>query len=132
MIRGVGNDIIEIGRIRKAYLKHGERLLLRILTEKERQYCLRYRDPSPHLAGRFAAKEAIAKAFGLGFGASLSWLDIEILNSSLGQPQVYLAKPLMVNFQNPQLLVSISHCRDFATATALWSVNTEYIKHVQI
>jgi holo-[acyl-carrier protein] synthase len=119
-IKGIGTDIIEIARIRETYLKYGKKFLRRILTDKEQQYCSLYKDPSPHLAGRFAAKEAIAKAFGIGLGAGLSWLDIEILNNALGQPQVALANRLMINFKDPQLMVSISHCRDFATATALW------------
>jgi holo-[acyl-carrier protein] synthase len=134
MIKGIGTDIIEISRIRETYLKYGKKFLMRILTEKEQQYCTLYKDFLPHLAGRFSAKEAIAKALGVGFGSRLSWLDIEILNNPLGQPQVTLAKNLMQNFDNPQLIVSISHCKDYATATALWlyaplaSTTSVYIK----
>src|SRR5438477_181350 len=78
MIKGLGNDIIEIKRVREAIRRHGIHFLNRLFTQREQDYCYKYKDPDPHFAGRFAAKEAIAKALGTGFGAHLSWVDLEI------------------------------------------------------
>jgi len=120
MIKGIGTDIIEISRIQKAYRRFGNQFLQRILTPDEQQYCCTYEEPAPHLAGRFSAKEAVAKALGTGFGSRLSWLDVEIINDSHGRPQVRLSQHALAAFENPLMIVSISHCRDYATATALW------------
>ena len=118
-ILGIGNDIIEVQRVRKSVEKYGERLLDRLLTSKEKAYCLEFKDPALRIAGRFSAKEAIAKALGCGFGENVAWQEIEILNNPDGKPEVYLAAPLKARFNNPQILVSISHCKLFATAMAI-------------
>lgn len=118
-ILGVGNDIIEIERIRKSIEAHGDQFLSRLFTIREQEYCRKYQDPTPRFAGRFAAKEAIAKAFGSGFGKQASWLDIEIVNNSEGKPEVFLSPALKKLFNDPQILVSISHCKDYATAIAV-------------
>lgn len=119
-ILGIGNDIIEIERIRKAIEAHGNHFLARLFSPQEQTYCLKYQDPVPHFAGRFAAKEAIVKAFGSGFGESASWLDIEILNDELGKPEVLFSGAILKNFENPKVLISISHCELYATAVAIW------------
>lgn len=69
-VLGIGNDIIEVDRIRKA--SEEDRFTSRLFTEKERQYCLKHQDPAERLAGRFAAKEAVAKALGCGASSSLT------------------------------------------------------------
>lgn len=114
-VNGIGNDIIEIERIRRSVEEHGDRFLARIFTQKELDYCLKHKDPIPHLAGRFAAKEAVAKALGTGFGEQLSWKDIEILNDAAGKPLVHLH----AMEEKRSVLLSISHCRDYVTAVAL-------------
>jgi holo-[acyl-carrier protein] synthase len=119
-ILGLGNDIIEIERIRDSIDAHGDRFLARIFSDQERAYCLKHKDPAPRFAGRFAAKEAIAKAFGTGIGKEVGWKDIEILNNSLGKPEVFLSPALQQRFKNPTTLLSISHCKHYATAVALW------------
>lgn len=120
MIRGIGNDIIEISRIRASIDRHHHHFLDKLFTEHEQQYCTKYRDAVPHFAGRFAAKEAIAKALGVGLGEKLSWLDIEIRNTPEGKPFVVLSTKVKDAFQQPQLLIAISHCREYATATAIY------------
>lgn len=120
MIKGLGNDIIEIDRIRKTIDEHGARFYQKIFTEKELDYCLAHKDPATPLAGRFSAKEAIAKALGTGFGKAVSFLDIEITNDELGRPIVEFTDVLNENFNFPQILISISHCKQFATAIATW------------
>lgn len=119
LVRGLGTDIIEIQRIRDGIKRHRQHFLDRIYTQQEQEYCLRYRDSGPHFAGRFAAKEAIVKALGKGFRKQFSWLDIEILNNSEGKPDIFLSRELGAEFNDPKILLSISHCRDYAVATAI-------------
>jgi holo-[acyl-carrier protein] synthase len=120
LVKGLGTDIIEIARIRDTFQRHKDRFCKKILTENELSYCFQFRDPATPIAGRFAAKEAIAKALGNGIGASLAWLDIEILNKPSGQPTVSLSDRAETLFHSPTLLISISHSKHYATATALW------------
>jgi holo-[acyl-carrier protein] synthase len=120
-MKSVGIDILEIERLREGVRRHGERFLKRLFTEKERGYCKRFRDPAPHLAARFAAKEAVSKALGVGFGASLSWQDVEVQNGPQGQPQVILSPAAQQRFHHPKLLLSITHSRQFACAVAFLS-----------
>src|SRR4051794_2332992 len=90
MILGVGIDIIEVARIQSSYERFGERFLNRILHPNEICYCLSHKAPAPFLAARFAAKEAISKAFGTGIGAQLSWQDMEVGRKESGEPFVIL------------------------------------------
>src|SRR5580700_4657808 len=119
-ILGIGNDIIEIERIRKSIDTYGLRLISRLFTTKEQDYCLKYKDPVPHFAGRFSAKEAVVKALGTGFGEHVSWLDIEILNDALGKPHVSFSPQLQEKSPNSYMLISISHCELYVTAVAIW------------
>src|SRR5512140_1422235 len=90
MIRGTGIDIIEVARIQASHERFGERFLNRILHPNEIHYCLSYKVPAPFLAARFAAKEAISKAFGTGIGAQLGWQDMEVGRKETGEPFVIL------------------------------------------
>jgi len=122
MILGVGIDLIEVDRIRASRERFGDRFLRRILLPAEADYCLSQRDPGPFLAVRFAAKEAISKAFGTGIGTQLGWLDMEICHRESGEPYVVLhgkALPLLERRGGTAVLVSLSHTRQHATAVAL-------------
>lgn len=119
MLKGIGNDIIEISRIERAIQRHGDRFLNKIFTPKERAYCAGYAEAKRHYAGRFAAKEAVVKALGTGFRLGISWIDIEILNDALGKPVVYFSKHVQALLGDVQCLISISHCREFASAVAV-------------
>ena len=118
-ILGIGNDIIEIDRIRKSLEKHGPRMLSRLFTQREQAYCLKYEDPVPRFAGRFSAKEAIVKALGTGIGKEVSWLDIEILNEESGKPYVCFSEKLKARFPGVQVLISISHCELYVSSFAV-------------
>lgn len=118
-IFGVGTDIIEIGRIQVAIERHGDRFLERIFTEKERTYCLRYKDSMPRFAGRFAAKEAILKALGTGLHPEITWQEMEIVNDSQGKPEAHLSSRLKKTLGISRIFLSISHCESYATATAI-------------
>jgi len=120
MILGIGNDIIEIERIRKSIDTYGLRLISRLFTTKEQDYCLKYKDPVPHFAGRFSAKEAVVKALGTGFGEHASWLDIAILNESNGKPSVHFFNALGKKLKGTSVLISISHCQLYVTTFAIW------------
>ena len=120
-IKGVGNDIIEIDRIEKSIERYGERFLNRIFTEKEIAYCKKRTMHARHFAGRFAAKESIAKALGCGIGKTLSWQDLEILNDLQGKPIATLNPNKAKYFNDPRLSISISHCKSYASAIAIWT-----------
>lgn len=119
IIRGIGSDIIEITRIRESLQKHGEHFYNKLFTESEQEYCLNHADPAQPFAGRFAAKEAIAKSLGTGFGKILSWLDIEVQKDPAGRPIVSLCPSILTYFNNPIIHLTISHCHTYATATAI-------------
>lgn len=121
MILGIGNDIVEIARIQSALNRYQERFLNRLFTASEQSYCLKRKNPSIHFAGRFAAKEAIVKAFGIGFTEGIQWLDIEIAPDVKGKPCALLSAALAEKFDQPVIHLSISHCRDYATAIAIWT-----------
>lgn len=122
MILGVGIDLIEVSRIRTSFEKFGDRFLRRILVDGEIAYCLSHRDPAPFLAARFAAKEAVSKAFGTGIGAELGWQDIEVCRHASGQPYVKLhgkGESLFGRRGGQALHLSLSHTADHATAMAV-------------
>ena len=122
MILGTGIDIIEGERIRASYEKFGERFTLRILLPAEIEYCLRHKNPAPFLAARFAAKEAITKAFGTGITAELGWHDMEIARRETGAPYVILhgkGKELLKARGGSNIHISLSHTAHQATAIAI-------------
>jgi len=91
VIFGIGQDVIEVERVAQALARHGERFPLRILGPRELVVYQSRRRRSPQrgmafLATRFAAKEAIAKAIGLGMRQPMSWRSVEIVNEPGGRP----------------------------------------------
>ena len=122
MILGTGIDIIEVKRIAQSFEKFGERFLKRILRQNEIAYCLTHRLPAPHLAARFAAKEAVSKAFGTGIGAQLGWQDIEVGRHDSGEPFVILhdgGLKLLSTRKGRMVHLSLSHTSEYAAATAI-------------
>ncbi len=89
MIIGIGSDLCEIGRIARTLERHGERFTHRIYTEAERAKAAGRADPAPTYARRFAAKEAAAKALGVGI-SGLAWTDIAVVNDARGKPALEL------------------------------------------
>ena len=71
------------------------------------------------MAARFAAKEAVAKALGIGFGKKLSFLDVEIINDKSGKPTIKLSQTAQKNFDNPKILISMSHCKSYVMAISI-------------
>jgi len=122
MIIGIGIDIIEVARIQASYERFGERFLKRILHPNEISYCLSHNAPAPFLAARFAAKEAISKAFGTGIGAQLGWQDLEVGRRGSGEPYVILhetGQKLLRQRGARAVLISLSHTQQHAAAVAI-------------
>ena len=122
MILGIGIDIIEVARVKASHERFGERFLNRLLLADEIAYCLSHKNPAPFIAARFAAKEAISKAFGTGIGAQLGWQDMEICKKKSGEPFVVLhgkGKKLFKSRRAKNLLISLSHTVNYAAATAV-------------
>jgi len=121
-ILGTGVDIVETTRIQDSLDKFGERFLNRCFWPEEVAYCNSMKFPALHFAARFAAKEAISKAFGTGIGHQLGWKDMEIRKRDSGEPYAALhgkgaelAKARGVT----GVFVSLSHCKDYAAAQAV-------------
>ena len=122
MILGIGVDIIEVARIREAHARFGDRFVRRILRESEIAYCLGHRDSGPSLAARFAAKEAVSKAFGTGIGTELGWTDIEVARLASGAPYAILhgaGRELFQRRAARALHLSLSHTDQYAVAQAV-------------
>lgn len=120
MIRGVGVDIIEIDRIKAAVSR--ERFCKRVFTEREYAYAVVRKNAAETYAGIFAAKEAVAKALGTGFGV-FGMLDIEILHDGHNAPSVSLygqAATLAKEHGAYGIHISISHNKTMAVAQAVW------------
>lgn len=118
---GIGTDSVEVGRIRRAVERTGERFLKRVFTESEQACCNARRDRFACYAARFAAKEAVLKAIGTGL-AGCRWTDIEIRRRLGDRPEVVFsgrAAELARRKEIAGLLVSFSHDRERAVAFAL-------------
>ncbi len=91
-VHGIGIDLVQVNRVRKLLERWGERFETRVFTESEREFCSTRKDRAACLALRFAAKEAFAKALGLGLRKPVLWQDIEIRRDPLGKPEVFLSQ----------------------------------------
>jgi len=121
-ILGTGVDIIETARVEESVQKFGDRFLERCFWPQEVAYCRSMKFPAMHLAARFAAKEAVSKAFGTGIGRQLGWKDLEICRQKSGEPRVVLrgkGRALARTRGVTEIFVSLSHCRQYAAAHAV-------------
>jgi holo-[acyl-carrier protein] synthase len=117
----IGTDIVEVGRIAGMIEKHDELFLNRVFTPREIQYASSRRSANQHYAGRWAAKEAVLKVLGTGWSRGIHWTDIEIRNEVAGKPYIELsgrAAEVAQELGIREVLISISHCRSYATAFA--------------
>lgn len=124
MIIGLGTDIVEVERIAEVVANHGDNFSRRLFTSAELELAaVRNYDPA-FFAGRWAAKEACAKALGCGIGAQCSFTDIEILNDRAGSPKLTLSGAALATLEKlggRSIHISISHERHYATATVIIS-----------
>jgi holo-[acyl-carrier protein] synthase len=118
---GIGTDIVECARIGDMIQKHDDTFIEKVFTSGEITYCGPRKSCVQHYSGRWAAKEAIRKAIGTGWSKGIKWTDIEVINRMGGKPYVKLngkAVEVCADRGIEEILISISHCRLFATAFA--------------
>jgi len=121
MIVGIGIDIVEVDRIRKA-LQGTQSMEEKVFTGPEIQYCRQQKNLYQHFAGRFAAKEAALKALGTGWSQGIRWRDIETVKGNHGQPVLELhakAKKIFETSEANLVLVSITHSSKQAIAVVV-------------
>ena len=120
MIVGIGLDLIEVERVRRAWARFGDRFVRRILTAAERASL--HGDPAAFLAARLAAKEAAFKALGTGWASGVTWRDVEVLRSPSGAPEIRLggaAEEICARRGGAGVHVSLSHTRGHAAAVVV-------------
>ncbi|MEY2479519.1 MAG: holo-[acyl-carrier protein] synthase [Verrucomicrobiota bacterium] len=118
-VLGIGVDLVECARIQHSLDRFGEKFLHRVFTEGEIAYSMSMKFPARHLAARFAAKEAVSKAFGTGIGKAMGWRDIDIQKKKSGEPFLVFdggAKELSIQRGVRAALISLSHTENHAMA----------------
>ncbi|MBN1571074.1 MAG: holo-ACP synthase [Acidobacteria bacterium] len=122
MIIGTGVDVVEIMRFRGVLERLKDRFILRVFTPGEQQFCNAHRDPVPHYAARFAAKEALFKALGTGWARGVTWLDVEVLRVRQDAPSMVLhgeAQRLSASMGTGRIHLSLSHSEQWAVAMVI-------------
>ncbi len=118
---GIGIDLIKVSRVQRL-LSGGDKHLKKIFTLAEIEYCQNKPHQFQHLAARFAVKEAMFKALGTGWIGEIKWTDIEVVRDEMGKPKIDLhgkAKELAERMNIRDILVSLSHCSDYAIAQVI-------------
>lgn len=121
-IVAVGLDATDIPRVEETFRRFGDRFLRRVFTDAEIAYCVRHRNPAPHLAARFAAKEAAMKALGTGRSQGVLWREIEVVRHG-GPPQLRLHGTAAARFASlgaTRALLSLTHAESLALAQVLF------------
>lgn len=123
MIIGMGVDIAEVRRVQAAIERRGEPFLRRVFTQREREYCERFRNKYERYAGRFAAKEAAMKALGTGWRRGVKWTDFEVVREPSGRPGIALhgeAKGFAGRLGVRHIALSITHTAEQALAQVIF------------
>lgn len=121
VLLGLGCDLVEVERIRGVLERHGERFLQRTFTPEEQAYCGGLKFPHKHYAARWAAKEAVSKAFTTGIGGHLDWTSISVYHGERNEPLVRLddkAASLLRELGGTGVMISLSHTETHAMAVA--------------
>ena len=121
-VRGIGVDIVRISRMRTVIARWDTRFLHRVFTAREIAYCESRRDPVPHFAGRFAAKEAGLKALGPGLRLGISWRELEVQRDRGEAPRLVLSgrsREIGLARGGQRMLLAITHDGDYALAQAM-------------
>jgi holo-[acyl-carrier protein] synthase len=119
-VLGIGVDLVECARIEHSLERFGDRFLRRVFTDGEIEYSMSMKFPARHLAARFAAKEAVSKAFGTGIGKAMGWRDIDVRKKPSGEPFLLLAggaEKLAKERSVKNALITLSHSDQHAVAT---------------
>jgi holo-[acyl-carrier protein] synthase len=118
-VLGIGVDLVECARIQRSIDRFGDRFLHRIFTDGEIEYSMSMKFPARHLAARFAAKEAVSKAFGTGIGKAMGWRDIDVRKKPSGEPYLVFSGPaqeLAAKRGVTAALITLSHTEHQAMA----------------
>jgi len=121
-VRGIGIDLAPIPRFREIVARWDDRFLRRVFTEGEIAYCRARRDPIPHFAARFAAKEATLKALGTGLAMGIAWREMEVRRERGGEPRMVLSgrcRAIAAARGGDRVLLSLTHDGDYAMAQAM-------------
>ena len=121
-VLGIGVDLTQMPRMRRVVARWDERFLQRVFTEHEIAYCRRRRDPIPHLAARFAAKEATLKALGTGLRMGVNWRELEVRRERGQAPTMVLSgrcREIAESKGGRRVLLSLTHDGDDAMAQAM-------------
>jgi len=119
---GTGVDLVECDRIQRSIDRFGDRFLHRVFTDGEIKYSMSMKFPARHLAARFAAKEAVSKAFGTGIGKAMGWRDIDVQKKPSGEPFLVLCGPaleLAAKRGVTSALITLSHTEHHAMAAVV-------------
>ncbi len=122
MILGLGTDLIELSRVEAALGRHGDTLLARLFTERERALMEGDRQLVQRVAARFAAKEAALKALGTGWSRGVGWHDVEVLGGRGEPPHLHLrggARAQLFKLGASRALVTMTHTSGLASATVI-------------
>ena len=117
-IEGVGVDLVEVERIQNLVERWGDRFLARVFTPHEVEYCMRRSGSYERLAARFAAKEAVFKAIGRGWGQGAAWNEVEVRSDRRSRPRVVLHGGVQSLAAGREVMVSLSHTSTHAVAVA--------------
>jgi holo-[acyl-carrier protein] synthase len=118
-VLGIGVDLVECARIQHSIDRFGDRFLHRVFTDGEIEYSMSMKFPARHLAARFAAKEAVSKAFGTGIGKAMGWRNIDIRKKPSGEPYLVFsgsAQELATQRGVSSALITLSHTEHHAIA----------------
>jgi holo-[acyl-carrier protein] synthase len=121
-VRGIGVDLVRISRMREVIQRWEDRFLRRVFTDGEIAYCRARRDPVPHFAARFAAKEAALKALGTGLRLGVRWRELEVRRERGQAPQLVLSgksREIGLARGGRGMLVALTHEGDYALAQAM-------------
>jgi len=119
---GIGVDLVECGRIQRSIDRFGDRFLHRVFTDGEIEYSMSTKFPARHLAARFAAKEAVSKAFGTGIGKAMGWRNIDVRKKPTGEPYLFFSGPaqeLAAKRGVTSALITLSHTEHHAMASVV-------------
>ena len=118
-VLGIGVDLVECARIERSLERFGEKFLHRVFTDGEIAYSMSMKFPARHLAARFAAKEAVSKAFGTGIGKAIGWRNIDVQKKLSGEPFLVFSGPaqeLAAKRGVTSALITLSHTEHHAIA----------------
>ncbi len=121
-VLGIGVDLVECARIQRSIDRFGDRFLHRVFTDGEVEYSMSMKFPARHLAARFAAKEAVSKAFGTGIGKAMGWRNIDICKKESGEPFLIFSGPaqeLAAKRGVTSALITLSHTEQHAMASVV-------------